>query len=241
MPDAGRIKAFKVLSVAGSHWKGDASKAVDCSVSTARRGSARRSRRHISNGSRRRVAVITACWASSTGCSRSPRRSGRGCAVDAQGRQCEESAEDFIKAELLARATIRSTRRTSAVSSCTRPAGTFPITAIRICSAVHPRRRPVGRRLDPKARGRGAGRAGRAGVVCCRGRAGVRTSSYPVNGTRDERVAFLHHWERTQERFLLKPMNCPHHVRSTSPSLAATVNCLSAGRVWHRVPLRAIG
>ncbi|GIS60974.1 MAG: hypothetical protein CM1200mP2_31990 [Planctomycetaceae bacterium] len=79
VPDAGRIKAFKVLSVAGSHWKGDASKAVDCSVSTARRGSARRSRRHISNGSRRRVAVITACWASSTGCSRSPRRSGGGC------------------------------------------------------------------------------------------------------------------------------------------------------------------
>jgi threonyl-tRNA synthetase len=42
---------------------------------------------------------------------------------------------------------------------------------------------------------------------------GCDTSSYPANGTRDERVAFLHHWERTQERFLLKPMNCPHHVQ----------------------------
>ena len=42
---------------------------------------------------------------------------------------------------------------------------------------------------------------------------GCDTSSYPTTGTRDERVAFLRHWERTQERFLLKPMNCPHHVQ----------------------------
>ena len=42
VPSAGAIGAFKLLTVAGAYWKGDANRASSCSGSTARPGSASR-------------------------------------------------------------------------------------------------------------------------------------------------------------------------------------------------------
>jgi len=42
---------------------------------------------------------------------------------------------------------------------------------------------------------------------------GCEFHDYPASGTSEERQAYLHKWEKTQERYLLKPMNCPHHIR----------------------------
>ncbi len=42
---------------------------------------------------------------------------------------------------------------------------------------------------------------------------GCEFHDYPASGTVDERAAYLHKWEKTQERYLLKPMNCPHHIQ----------------------------
>ena len=41
---------------------------------------------------------------------------------------------------------------------------------------------------------------------------GVDLSDYPAAGSREDRLASLRKWEQQQERYLLRPMNCPHHV-----------------------------
>ncbi|MGQ0635263.1 MAG: threonine--tRNA ligase [Planctomycetaceae bacterium] len=41
----------------------------------------------------------------------------------------------------------------------------------------------------------------------------ARIENYPLAGARDERIAALRAWQSQQERYLLKPMNCPHHVQ----------------------------
>jgi len=42
---------------------------------------------------------------------------------------------------------------------------------------------------------------------------GFDATDFPVNGSREEKHAALRRWEHQHERFLLKPMNCPHHVQ----------------------------
>lgn len=42
---------------------------------------------------------------------------------------------------------------------------------------------------------------------------GVDLSRVSLSAPREERLAALRAWEKQQERYLLKPMNCPHHVQ----------------------------
>lgn len=42
---------------------------------------------------------------------------------------------------------------------------------------------------------------------------GFDEKDFPINGSDDQKREALRRWERQQERFLLKPMNCPHHVQ----------------------------
>jgi hypothetical protein len=64
-PSTKRIKAFKLLSVAGAYWRGDASRR--CSrASTARRSSPRRTSPRISSGSSRPARATTASSAASS-------------------------------------------------------------------------------------------------------------------------------------------------------------------------------
>jgi threonyl-tRNA synthetase len=42
---------------------------------------------------------------------------------------------------------------------------------------------------------------------------GFDDREFPVNGSNELKQESLRRWERQQERFLLKPMNCPHHVQ----------------------------
>lgn len=42
---------------------------------------------------------------------------------------------------------------------------------------------------------------------------GFDVKDFPVSGSNDQKREVLRRWEQTQERFLLKPMNCPHHVQ----------------------------
>jgi threonyl-tRNA synthetase len=41
----------------------------------------------------------------------------------------------------------------------------------------------------------------------------ARIESYPLGGSAAEKIAALRAWQGQQERYLLKPMNCPHHVQ----------------------------
>ncbi|MFM8479085.1 MAG: threonine--tRNA ligase, partial [Planctomycetaceae bacterium] len=42
---------------------------------------------------------------------------------------------------------------------------------------------------------------------------GFDAADFPVNGSNEQKHAALRAWEHQHERFLLKPMNCPHHVQ----------------------------
>jgi threonyl-tRNA synthetase len=42
---------------------------------------------------------------------------------------------------------------------------------------------------------------------------GFDAADFPVNGSSEQKHAALRAWEHQHERFLLKPMNCPHHVQ----------------------------
>jgi threonyl-tRNA synthetase len=42
---------------------------------------------------------------------------------------------------------------------------------------------------------------------------GFDDKDFPKTGSADQKREALRRWERQQERFLLKPMNCPHHVQ----------------------------
>ena len=42
---------------------------------------------------------------------------------------------------------------------------------------------------------------------------GADLSEFPVTGSNEQKIEFLRTWEKQQERYLHKPMNCPHHVQ----------------------------
>src|SRR5690606_32433340 len=42
---------------------------------------------------------------------------------------------------------------------------------------------------------------------------GCPFGDYQFNKPAEEKIAYLKAWEKQQERYLLKPMNCPHHVQ----------------------------
>ncbi|MCA9113420.1 MAG: threonine--tRNA ligase, partial [Planctomycetaceae bacterium] len=42
---------------------------------------------------------------------------------------------------------------------------------------------------------------------------GCPFKDYPLQGTTEDKLGYLAKWEKLQERYLLKPMNCPHHVQ----------------------------
>ncbi len=42
---------------------------------------------------------------------------------------------------------------------------------------------------------------------------GAALTEYPMSGSVDAKIETLRVWEKNQERYLLKPMNCPHHVQ----------------------------
>lgn len=42
---------------------------------------------------------------------------------------------------------------------------------------------------------------------------GAALTEYPISGSVDAKIDTLRIWEKNQERYLLKPMNCPHHVQ----------------------------
>jgi len=42
---------------------------------------------------------------------------------------------------------------------------------------------------------------------------GFDVGDFPINGSNADKHAVLRKWEKQQERYLLKPMNCPHHIQ----------------------------
>ncbi|RPI90071.1 MAG: TGS domain-containing protein, partial [Planctomycetaceae bacterium] len=214
IPDASRIKAFKLLSVAGAHFKGDASgrtlqrlygtaffsqKDLDgylAQIEEAKRRDHRvlgkqHSLFHISND----VGPGLALWLP-------------------KGAVVRGTLEEFIKHELVARGYTPVYSPHIGRVEMYETSGHFPYYRDAQFSPIfgHPAGSLVDRWITMLVAGEMTGATERkflefAPFLEC------RVEDYPHNGTVEQKLAALKVWQSHHERYLLRPMNCPHHVQ----------------------------
>ena len=214
IPDAGRIKAFKLLSVAGSFWKGDArNRRLQRLYGTAwfdRKDLNRyleqveeaKRRDHRVLGKRLRLFQINPDV-------------GQGlCLWLPKGATVRAVLEDFIKAELLKRGYEPVYSPHIGRVELYETSGHFPF--YRDSQFAPLFGHDAGQLVDFWVRRLDADELSAEEELCLMDAArimGASLDEYQVVSTREEKSQALRRWERQQERYLLKPMNCPHHVQ----------------------------
>jgi threonyl-tRNA synthetase len=219
VPDAKKVKAFKLLSVAGAYWKGDASgKQLQRLYGTAwfsqkdldgyldQVNEAKR-RDHRVLGKQLNLFTIS-------------QDVGQGlCLWLPKGATIRSILEEFIKKELIARGYQPVYSPHIGRVEMYETSGHFPYYRDSQFAPLfgHEGGQLVDywiRRLDalitdgtPFTSDDEQKIAASAKVM------NVELSGFPSGGSPQDRKDFLRVWERQQERYLLKPMNCPHHVQ----------------------------
>jgi threonyl-tRNA synthetase len=219
VPDASRIKAFKLLSVAGSYWKGDArNKQLQRLYGTAwfSRADLDRYLKQVEEAKRRDHRVL----------GRKLRlfeidpEVGSGlCLWLPKGATVRSLLEDFIKRELLARGYQPVYSPHIGRVELYETSGHFPY--YRESQFAPLFQQPAGQIVDHLIQRLEAENAGmlsaedeqkliEAAVVL-----GLNPTEchYQPDEPPTTRAARLRGWQQQQERYLLKPMNCPHHVQ----------------------------
>ncbi|WP_010585576.1 threonine--tRNA ligase [Schlesneria paludicola] len=219
IPDAKRIKAFKLLSVAGAYWKGDASgkqlqrlygtawfstKDLDAyldQVNEAKR------RDHRVLGKQLNLFAIS-------------QDVGQGlCLWLPKGATIRATLEDFIKRELIARGYQPVYSPHIGRVDLYETSGHFPYYRESQFAPIfgHDAGALVDywvRRLDSQITDNTPFSADDERKLADSARLmGADLSGYPTGSTPQARKDYLRVWEKQQERYLLKPMNCPHHVQ----------------------------
>ncbi len=214
IPDAGRIKAFKLLSVAGSHWKGNASgkplqrlygtawfSAKDLAAYLAQMEESKR-RDHRVLGKQHGLFHIS-------------HDVGPGlCLWLPKGATIRGILEDFIKAELLKRGYQPVYTPHIGRVEMYETSGHFPYYRDSQFAPLfgHPAGAFVDRWITQLETGELTPENERkyfefADLLEC------RVPEYQLAAPREARLTALKAWQGQQERYLLKPMNCPHHVQ----------------------------
>ncbi len=214
IPDAGRIKAFKLLSVAGSYWKGDASnkqlqrlygtaffdkkqmRAYLDQVEEAKR------RDHRLLGKQHGLFAISPMVGSGL-----PLWLPKGATVRA-------ILEDFIKQELLRRGYQPVYSPHIGRVELYETSGHFPYYRDSQFSPLfgHPAGQLVDYWKTRLTEGTLTEKLERDFLAAAED-LGAELTRYPRGESEQARIEALVRWERQQERYLLKPMNCPHHVQ----------------------------
>lgn len=219
IPHAGMIKAFKVLSVAGAHWKGNVAnrslqrvygtaffdkkemKAYLAQIEEAKK------RDHRVLGNRLQLFTINPDV-------------GQGlCLWLPKGATIRATLEDFIKAELtrrgyepvysphIGRVEMYETSGHFPYYRDSQFAPLFGHSAGQLVDHWIRCLDPKDEDLQPPTDDEEKTLLDAAMVL------GFSGEEFPVNGTNDEKRDVLRKWEKQQERYLLKPMNCPHHAQ----------------------------
>ena len=232
IPNAGKIKAFKLLSLAGAHWKGDQSarplqrlygtaffdkkdqKAYLDQVEEAKR------RDHRVLGKKLRLFEIEPDV-------------GQGlCLWLPKGATIRVTLEDFIKKELLERGYQPVYSPHIGRVDMYETSGHFPYYRDSQFAPIfgHSAGQLVDywvKRLDEidetPLDGEEEQKLLDAAKVL-----GFNLEGFSLSAAPAEKRRILHEWEKTQERYLLKPMNCPHHVNMYK----------SQPRSYRELPLR---
>ncbi len=214
IPDAGRVKAFKLLSVAGSYWKGDASnKQLQRLYGTAffDKKDLQKHLEHVEEAKRRDHRVLGKqhhLFSISNDV-------GQGlCLWLPKGATVRVLLEEFIKKELLRRGYQPVYSPHVGRVEMYETSGHFPY--YRESQFPPLFGHPAGQLVDVwKQRLEGANLTAKAekDFLAAAQDLGAELGDYPAAGTPEDKLNALRKWERAQERYLLKPMNCPHHVQ----------------------------
>lgn len=219
IPHAGMIKAFKILSVAGSHWKGDVSnrglqrvygtayfdkkelRAYLDQIEEAKK------RDHRVLGSRLQLFTINPDV-------------GQGlCLWLPKGATIRATLEDFIKSELTRRGYEPVYSPHIGRVELYETSGHFPYYRDSQFAPLfgHSAGQLVDywiRCLDPQDEDlQTPSEADEKKLLDAAQVLGFSAEDFPVDGPPEEKREVLRKWEKQQERYLLKPMNCPHHAQ----------------------------
>ncbi len=214
IPDASKIKAFKLVSVAGCYWKGDASnKSLQRLYGTAffDKKDMESYLKQIEEAKRRDHRVL----GKQHGLFAISNDVGQGlCLWLPKGAMIRSTLEEFIKAELVRRGYMPVYSPHIGRVEMYETSGHFPY--YRESQFPPLFGHPAGQVVDFWKQKLSEGNLRPEDESKLRASAGVcgcEFHDYPSSGTSEERQAYLHKWEKSQERYLLKPMNCPHHVQ----------------------------
>ena len=221
VPDAGRIKAFKVLSVAGAYWKGDASgrqlqriygtayfNPKDLQAYITQMEEARK-RDHRVLGKKLGFFQI------------SPEVGQGLCLWLPKGARIRGLLEDFLRAEMLKRGYSPAYSPHIGRVELYETSGHFPYyrdsqfpplfvaDAGALVDAWIRRLKPI----DATAEVVPLTLEQETAFLQSAEALGCILPEFPLNGSADAKVAMLQTWQRQHERFLVKPMNCPHHAQ----------------------------
>jgi threonyl-tRNA synthetase len=215
IPDAGKIKAFKVLSVAGAYWKGDASnKSLQRVYGTAffSKEDQKEYLAQLEEAKRRDHRVL----GKQLGLFNISNDVGQGLSLWLpKGATVRALLEDFIKKELLARGYQPVYSPHIGRVEMYETSGHFPYYRDSQFAPIFGH--DAGQLVDYWIRRSQEGDlstedeqqiAHTAELMGC----GCAYDALKASSV-DDKVNVLHAWEKTQERYLLKPMNCPHHVQ----------------------------
>jgi threonyl-tRNA synthetase len=212
IPDAGKIKAIKLMSVAGSHWKGDVSnrplqrlygtaffdkkelKAYLEQIEEAKR------RDHRLLGKQHGLFAINP-------------EVGQGlCLWLPKGARVRVTLEDFLRRELLRRGYDPVYSPHIGRVELYETSGHFPY--YRDSQFAPLFGSEVGALLDAWSNRLEAGTIDSEGedkLMAAVEVLGVALPDYKPSMSADQKRKVLHDWQLTNERYLLRPMNCPHH------------------------------
>ncbi|QDU40259.1 Threonine--tRNA ligase [Maioricimonas rarisocia] len=214
IPDAGRIKAFKLISVAGSYWKGDSSnKHLQRLYGTAffDKKHMKAYLEQVDEAKRRDHRVL----GKQHGLFTIANEVGQGlCLWLPKGATVRALLEEFIKDELLRRGYEPVYSPHIGRVELYETSGHFPYYRDSQFPPLYGH--PAGQLVDHWKQQLADGVLSakeEQDFLAAAADLGASFDEYPKTGSADEKQAYLHKWERQQERYLVKPMNCPHHVQ----------------------------
>jgi threonyl-tRNA synthetase len=219
VPHAGKIKAFKLTSVAGSYWKGDASGPRLqrlYGIAFFDKKDLKSHLEHLEEAKKRDHRVL----GKRLGLFAITNDVGPGlCLWLPKGATIRATLEEFIKAELLKRGYQPVYSPHIGRVEMYETSGHFPyyrdsqFAPIFMHSAGQLIDHWV-RCLDPReAEPAPPSPEDERKLLDAARVLGFDEKDFPVTGTNDQKREVLRKWEKQQERFLLRPMNCPHHVQ----------------------------
>ncbi len=212
IPDAGKIKAIKLMSVAGSHWKGDTSgRQLQRLYGTAffDKKELAAYLEQIEEAKRRDHRVL----GKQHGLFSIHPEVGQGlCLWLPKGARVRVALEDFLRKELLSRGYDPVYSPHIGRVEMYETSGHFPY--YRDSQFAPLFGSEVGGLLDAWSRRLEEGTIDAEGeekLIEAAKVFGVELPKYKLSSSVDSRRAVLHEWQKLHERYLLKPMNCPHH------------------------------